>query len=175
MNQLSKKNPISIIAAVGVKFEIGKNNELLWHLPSDFKYFKQQTNGKVIIMGRKTFESIGRPLSDRLNIIVSRSEFKYAGVVATTSLEDAIDRAKEHGGEIMIIGGSTIYNQAINKADRIYLTHVESSFPDADSFFPKMDSTVWKCVSTEQHYADDKNIYNYSFSVYEKVISVSEH
>lgn len=127
---------ISIIAAIGPKRELGKNNRLLWHIPEDLKRFKKITNGHTVIMGRKTFESIGKPLPNRTNIIVTRDgNFTAANYLVTHSLNEAIEMAKKHGEtEAFIIGGGQIYEQAIGIADKLYLTIVKGDFT-ADTFF----------------------------------------
>ena len=155
---------IAIIAAQGKNREIGKDNKLLWHIPEDLKFFKQTTMGKPIIMGRKTYESIGKPLPGRLNIVISRSPYPVDGVVDCLSLNQAIDIAKKEAkekniNEIIIMGGAQIYEQAINIADKIYLTQVDKSF-DADSFFPKIDKNIWKEISNKTHKNDN---FSYSF------------
>lgn len=131
---------ISIIAAIGKNRELGYGKDLIWKIPNDLARFKTVTSGHPIIMGRKTYESIGRILPDRTNIIITRnSEFKVDGAVIVNSLEQAIEKAKgEHGSdEIFIIGGSQIFNQAIKIADKLYLTKINSEAPLADVFFPE--------------------------------------
>jgi len=128
---------ISIIAAIGKNRELGKNNKLLWHIPEDFKKFKQLTSGHIVIMGRKTFESIGKPLPNRINIIVTRNRsWTPLGCTVCYSLEEAINLAKKKINEIFIIGGAEIYKQGIQYADKLYLTLVNQEYPDADAFFP---------------------------------------
>lgn len=140
-----KKQQISIIAAIGKKRELGKNNKLLWHIPEDLKRFKKLTSGHAVIMGRKTFESVGRPLPNRLNIIVTRDHnftisarpCKDGQVFICYSLEQAIEIASQkYKNEIFIIGGGEIYRQAIKLMDKLYLTVVDKEFPEADTFFP---------------------------------------
>ncbi len=128
---------ISAIAAIGENRELGKNNRLLWHIPEDLKRFKVLTLGHPIIMGRKTYESIGRPLPQRINIIITRNpDFKAQGCIVVGSIEEAIAKAKEHDQkEIFIIGGGEIYKQALPLIDKLYLTVVKGSF-EADVFFP---------------------------------------
>lgn len=144
------KPQISIIAAIGENRELGKNNKLLWHIPEDLRRFKELTIGHPVIMGRKTYESIGKPLLKRTNIIITHHvNFQTAGYFITHSLEEAIELAKtKDNEEIFIIGGGQIYNQAINKADKLYLTVVEGTF-DADTFFPDY-SRFKKVVFTEK-------------------------
>lgn len=129
---------ISIIAAIGKRRELGKNNKLLWHIPEDLKRFKRITEGHPIIMGRKTYESIGRPLPRRTNIVITRNpEYPSVGIMIASSLEDAIAKAKpcEGAQELFIIGGGEIYAKALPMADRLYLTIVDAE-ADADTFFP---------------------------------------
>ncbi len=132
---------LSLIVAVADNNVIGMDNKMPWHIPADFKHFKEVTMGKPCIMGRKTFESIidqlGKPLPKRTSIVVSRSGFEHEGAISATSLEDAIEKAKaETDDEIMIIGGSQIYELALPLADRIYLTRVHQE-PKGDAFFPE--------------------------------------
>ncbi len=139
---------ISLIAAVSSNGVIGRNGELPWHFPEDLKRFKQLTLGRPVIMGRKTFESIGKPLPNRLNIVVSRRasyDSSNIGVLVAASVEEAVARAESAGGEIFCIGGSEIYRQMMSIADKIYLTRIEKYF-DGDAFFPAIDSNVWRCV-----------------------------
>lgn len=156
---------ISIIAAIGKNRELGKNNKLLWDIPEDLKRFRSITAGHTVIMGRKTFESIGRALPNRTNIIVTRDKnYKAVGCIISRSLEGAIDLAKRGGGEeVFVIGGGEIYRQAISLADKLYLTLVEGTF-DADTFFPDY-SGFRKVIFQEKH--KDEN-YSYTFLEMEK-------
>lgn len=133
-----QKPVISVICAIGKNREIGKNNQLLWHIPEDFKHFKTVTSGHPIMMGQKTFESIGRPLPNRTNIVITNDHNFFAeGCEVVYSIEEAIERAKEvDQKEIFFIGGGMIYKQAVPLADKIYLTIVEGEF-EADTFFPE--------------------------------------
>ncbi len=151
---------ISIIAAIGENREIGKNNKLLWHIPEDFKRFKEMTSGYPVIMGRKTFESIGKPLPNRTNIIITRDKnYKSENCLITYSLEEAIQLAKtKDDKEIFIIGGGQIYEQAIGIADKLYLTVVKGGF-DADTFFP-VYSRFSKIVFRKE---SQSNQYKYTF------------
>jgi dihydrofolate reductase len=152
---------------------VGINNSLPWHLPEDLKYFKRTTSGKAIIMGRKTYESIGRPLPNRTNIVISRNpEFSAEGVVIVASIEEAIKYAESVNringvDEVMIIGGAAIYQVSLPMADRLYLTHVHANV-EGDAYFPKVDFNQWKEVAREDFNKDDSNPYDYSFSVYDK-------
>jgi dihydrofolate reductase len=131
---------ISIIAAIGKNRELGKDNKLLWRIPEDMKRFKDLTLGQVVIMGRKTYESLPtkfRPLPDRINIVVTKSQnWKMPGCLISNSLDEAILKAKEFKKEIFIIGGASIYSQGLKYADKLYLTLVDKEYPDADVFFP---------------------------------------
>lgn len=157
---------ISLIAAVDKNHGLGKGNKLLCHLPADLKHFKEKTVGKPIIMGRKTYESIGRPLPDRLNIVVSKYTIDIPGVTMAHSLEEALTLTKANS-EVMIIGGASIFEQALLVADRIYLTLIHEQF-DADVFFPKFDKTIWQCREAIDRAHDEKNPYDLTFYEYER-------
>lgn len=146
---------LSIIAAIGKNRELGKENHLLWTIPGDLPRFKQLTNGHPVIMGRKTFQSIGRPLSGRTNIVISSDEsFSSDGTIVARSIEEAIILAQKSdgNGEIFVIGGGSIYSQSIQRADRLYLTLVDSE-AEADTFFPEY-SQFSKVISSEPHESD---------------------
>lgn len=148
---------LSIIAAIGDNRELGKNYQLLWHIPEDMKRFKALTSGHTVIMGRKTFESIGKPLPNRTNIIItSNKEFSAPGCIITHSLDEAIKLSNDI--ETFIIGGASIYSQAIDRADKLYLTKVKGTF-DADIYFPDY-SRFSKVVSSVQKHDDT---YTYTF------------
>jgi len=164
---------VSLIVAVSENHVIGKDNNLIWHLPEDMKFFKKTTWGHFVIMGRKNFESIPhkyRPLPNRTNVIITRqTSYEAEGCVTVNSVEEALNRAKEvQDTEPFIIGGGEIYRLALenNLVDRIYLTRVHKKF-DGDTFFPQLNDD-WKLISSEKHCADEKHICNYSFEVYEK-------
>src|ERR1700744_4386005 len=152
---------VSIIVAIGENNAIGKNNQLLWHLPADLKHFKNKTAGHTIIMGRKTFDSLGKPLPNRRNIVVTRQDITIPGCEVVKSIDEAIALCKGED-EVFIGGGAEIYRQAMEKTDRIYLTIVHRSF-EADTFFPEIDYREWKETSHEDHQADEKNNIPYSF------------
>ncbi len=158
---------ISLIAAVDERFGMGKNNALLCHLPADLKHFKSLTLGKPIIMGRKTFESIGKALPGRKNIVLSRSMITSENVIVVDSLETALQLTLDQP-EIMIIGGAQIYNQAINHAKKLYLTVIHHQF-DADVFFPHIDKTEWACVAEMKKLRDEKNKYDMTFYTYQRI------
>lgn len=161
---------ISMIVAADENNCIGAGNKLLWNLPDDMKHFRELTKGHPVIMGRKTHESIGRVLPGRRNIVISRSnDLKIDGCDVVDSLESAIDSVKDDPtGEMFIIGGGEIYRQAIDRADRIYLTRVYGAFT-GDTFFPEIDEKKWKEISREEHSADDRNEYSFAFSKYTKL------
>lgn len=159
---------ISMIAAASENDVIGKNNELIWHMPADFKYFKEKTKGHIIIMGRKTFESIGVPLKFRTNVVItSMEDYRPDGVEVFQSLDKALDwSSKQNDDEVFIIGGASVYKQSLDIANRIYLTRIHESF-EGDTYFPKLNDN-WKLVLKEENKKDEKNPYDYSFLVYEK-------
>lgn len=156
------KPQISLIAAIGKNRELGKNNKLLWNIPEDLKRFKELTMGHPVIMGRKTNESIGRPLPNRTNIVITRDKgYEQEGCLITHSLEEAIELAKtKDNNEIFIIGGGQIYEQAINIADKLYLTIVKGKF-EADTFFPEY-SKFKKIISREE-----RNYFQYNYTFLE--------
>ena len=163
---------ISIIAAMGRNRAIGYKNTLPWRLPTDLQRFKQLTLGHHMIMGRKTFESIGRPLPGRTSIIITRQkDFQAEGCLIAHSLDAAIELAKSRGEqEAFIIGGAEIYAQALSIADRMYLTLVEAE-PEADTFFPEFDKTNWRLVNEKYLEADENNLSALVFSDVKKIIS----
>lgn len=161
---------VSIIAAVAENYAIGKGNDLLWQLPADLKHFKNLTTGHTIIMGRKTFESLPNgPLPNRKNIVMRTmlSDGVTEGYIEASSLEDALELAGDES-HIFIIGGGLIYEHSINKVDSMYITWVKGKF-EADTFFPKFNFDEWKEVSREDHPADEKNKYAYSFVEYQRI------
>ncbi len=158
---------ISIIAAMGNERVIGIENRLPWRLPADMQWFRKCTLGKPIIMGRTTFESIGKPLPGRKNIVVTRNQqYRAKGVSVAHSLEAAIEAAKG-AEEVMVIGGANIYQQALSRVDRLYITHIHADF-EGDSWFPDYTADSWQVVSREPHGADEKNSYGYEFLVLER-------
>ncbi|WP_027376720.1 dihydrofolate reductase [Kaistella palustris] len=159
---------ITIVVAMGLNNEIGAKNELLWHLPKDLKRFKEITTGHPIIMGRKTYESIGKPLPNRTNIIVSRKENYFEeGILIVGSLKEAIKFAKKIDENIFIIGGGNIYQQTIDLADRLEVTQVNAKL-EADVFFPKIDGKIWVKIQEECHGKDDQNEYDFCFQTFER-------
>mgnify|MGYP001587683861 CR=1 FL=1 len=160
---------ISLIAAIGKNNELGKENDLLWRLPADQKFFRETTSLHAIIMGRKTFESIGRPLPNRRNVIITRDvNYKKAGVEIVHSLAAVLDLFPDQKEEIFIIGGAEIYKQAMPIADKLYITHIDAEDKKAEVFFPEIAPMFWNEVSCKKHKKDEKNPFNYTFSIYEK-------
>jgi dihydrofolate reductase len=165
---------VSLIVAVSENGVIGKDNDLIWHLPKDMRFFKETTMGHHVIMGRKNFESIPhkyRPLPDRTNIVITRqSEYKAKGCIVVNSVEAALEIAKNNGDiEPFIIGGGQIYKLALeaNLVDKIYLTKVRHSF-EGDTFFPELN-TDWKQIERIDCKEDEKHAYAYSFLTFEKI------
>lgn len=161
---------ISLIAALDDHFGIGKNNQLLCHLPADLRHFKDLTLGKPVIMGRKTFLSIGKPLPGRQNIVLSTQAQCIPGVEVVSSFAEALAVAKEVP-EIMIIGGEAVFLSALPLATDLYLTFIHHSF-DADVFFPSFDKNAWKCIERTFRNRDEKNEFDLSFCHYARVESL---
>lgn len=159
---------LAAIVATDLNNAIGLNNKLLWHLPADLKFFKQTTMGCPVIMGRKTYESIGRLLPGRKNLIITRnSNYKVEGAEIHTDLDSAIQSCEENE-KVFIIGGSEIYNQSMDKITELYRTLVEHQF-EADTFFPTIDLSKFKLVWHEDHIADEKNAYVHRFEKYQRI------
>ena len=160
---------ISLIVAASTNNAIGKNNQLLWNLPNDMKFFKNTTWGMPIIMGRKTYESMDKPLPGRINVVITRQEgWNAEGTVVAKSLDDAIKKASETNcKEIFIIGGGEIFKLAMELADRIYLTRVHATL-EGDAFFPEVDENKWQLISNQDFAADDKHKFAYSFQTWDK-------
>ena len=156
----------SIVVAIAENNAIGKNNQLLWHLPKDLKHFKDITTGHTVIMGRKTYESVGRPLPNRRNIVVTRQNITIDGCEVVNSLPDALKLA-EGVDEVFIVGGAEIYKQGILLTDRIYLTIVHQNF-DGDTYFPEIKEDEWKETEREDYQPDEKNQLPYSFITLER-------
>lgn len=161
---------ISLVVAAAENNAIGKNNQLLWHLPNDLKFFKNTTWAGVVIMGRKTFESVNKPLPGRLNIVVtSNKNWSAEGTMVTHNLQAAIDLAsKENFKEIHIIGGGEIYKQSMPLADVIYITRVHTTI-DGDTFFPEINKAEWKLVEKNDFRKDEKHLYDYSFEKWKRI------
>lgn len=160
---------ISIIAAVADNKVIGNKNFLPWHLPADFKYFKENTLNKTVVMGLKTFESIGKPLPERKNIILNNDENYVApdGCFLAKSIEELLEMVK-NDEEVMICGGASVYRQFLPLANRLYLTFVHHNF-EGDTYFPEFDIKEWKEVKRIDNEPNEKNIYPYSFVVLERL------
>ena len=157
----------NIIVAVSDNNAIGRNNELLWHLSEDLRFFRRSTTGYPVIMGRKTFESIGRPLPKRVNIVVSRSYKTGEEVAVVPSLEDAFRLAEETNLErCFVIGGGQIYAQALPLVDRLVVTHVHTVIDDADTFFPPIDTEVWQIAERSELFTDEETGYTFEFVEY---------
>jgi dihydrofolate reductase len=159
----------TIVVAMGEKNEIGADNQLLWHLPKDLKHFKDLTSGHPIIMGRKTYESIGKALPNRTNIVISRKKNWFEeGILIVGSIKEAVKFAKKIDENIFIIGGGNIYEQTMEVADKLEVTLVKAQL-EADTFFPKIDRKIWKLTDEVFHEKDDKNQYDFSFQTYVKI------
>ncbi len=158
---------ITIIAAIANNNALGINNKLIWHLPEDLKRFKRVTNGHHVIMGRKTFESLGKPLPNRTTIIITRNKnYKANNCIVVNSLDEALKNVKQDKNPF-ILGGAEIYKLAMPIADKLDLTIVHHEF-EADAFFPEIDTSIWKEKSREKFKADEMNKFDYSFVTYEK-------
>ena len=160
---------VSLVVAAAENNVIGKNNQLLWHLPNDLKFFKNTTWGMVVIMGRKTFESVNKPLPGRINIVITRqTNWTAEGVVTATDLNDALKKARETNcKEIFVIGGGEIYKQSMEVANKIYITRVHATL-DGDTFFPAIDENNWELTSNEDFEADAKHALGYSFQIWKR-------
>lgn len=158
---------LTIIAAIAENNALGKDNQLIWHLPADLRRFKKVTQGHAVIMGRKTFESLGKPLPNRTNIIITKQkDYQKEDCIVVNSLEEALQCTKDDNNPF-ILGGAQIYRQALDFADVLDLTIVHHEF-DADAYFPEIDKNTWTEVSREHHLKDEQNPYDYSFVKYEK-------
>ena len=159
---------VSMIAAMAKDRVIGLNGSMPWHLPADLAHFKRSTMGCPVIMGRKTYDSIGRPLPGRENIVLSRSSsLQIEGCVVVSTLESALTKLSD-SSEVFIIGGQQLYQQAFPLADRLYLTHIDAEF-EGDTFFPDYSEIQWDQSSIEIHLADPKNVWPYRFEILERV------
>lgn len=157
---------ISLIAALATDRVIGMENAMPWHLPGDLAWFKRNTLNKPVIMGRKTFESIGRPLPGRLNIVISSNPGEHDGVTWVTSVDAALAAAGDVE-EVMVMGGGRVYEQLLPKANRLYLTHIDAEV-EGDTHFPDYDPDEWESVFSEFHDADAQNSHSYCFEVLER-------
>ena len=163
---------ISAIVAAAKNNVIGLDNKIPWYLSADLKYFKKTTLNHHVLMGRKTFQSIGRPLPKRDNMVITRNAFFTAtGIQVVNSIEEALHKAVDQGEhELFIIGGSEIYQQSMPYWDRVYLTRVDLE-PEGDAFFPELPKGEWKLVSSEAHEPDEKNDCAYTFEIYDRIQS----
>jgi dihydrofolate reductase len=164
---------ISFVVAAGTNNVIGKNGKLPWNLPNDLRYFKNVTWAMPVIMGRKSFESLGKPLAGRKNIIITRQKnYHPEGAVAVQSLKDALFVANEMDvKEVFVIGGGEIFKMAWEKANRIYLTRVKMEM-EGDTYFPAIDPKEWRLISQKNFEPDEKNAYAHSFEVWERIFPV---
>ena len=158
---------LSIIVAADEQNGIGKNNALLCHLPNDLKFFKKTTSGFPIVMGRKTFESIGKALPNRRNVVISRTLTELEGCEVYASIGLALEALKEEA-QVFIIGGDSIYQQVLPLVQEVILTRIQHTF-EADAFFPELPAQEWELVFNAAHEADEKHLYDYSFQLYRKV------
>jgi dihydrofolate reductase len=160
---------IALIAAMAENRVIGRENRLPWRLSADLRRFKSLTMGKPVIMGRKTYESIGKPLPGRSNIVVTRDrDYRAQGCRVVHSLEQALEAAAGHD-EVMVIGGAQLYRQTLDRAERMYLTLVKTEL-DGDALFPQIEMRHWRELERESHRADEKNEYDYDFVTLERVL-----
>lgn len=161
---------ISAIAAAGENNVIGRDNHLPWHLPADMRYFKSTTMGHAVILGRKTYDSFGKALSGRTNIVLTtQKDLTLPDAVVVHSFQEALQQAKEvESSETFVLGGAQIYRETLPMLDRIYLTRVFESF-DGDAFFPVLDPQQWKLTHEERHAPDEKNRYPYAFQRWERI------
>lgn len=158
---------VSIVVAIGENSAIGKDNELLWYLPTDLRHFKTITKGHTVIMGRKTFDSIGKPLPHRRNIVITRSrDLKIEGAEVVNTIDEALALCAGEK-EVFIVGGAEIYKLAMEKTDRIYLTTVHQSY-EADAYFPEINHNLWKETALERHEPDEVNNVAFTFSTLER-------
>lgn len=153
----------SLIVATTLNNVIGKDNQMPWHLPADLAWFRQNTTGKPVIMGRKTFESIGRPLPKRINIVLSRKPFEHEGVIWKDSLESAVDLVKD-SEEILLLGGGELFKQYLPQADKLYFTQIQAEI-DGDTFFPELNWDEWNIEHEEYRHADENNAYDLKFLI----------
>lgn len=161
---------ISLIAAIDKNHAIGASNQLMWHLPDDFKWFKTHTKGKPMLMGRNTMLSLGKPLPGRINLVLSSSSTEIIpGFVHAYNWHDALMFLPEVTEELMVIGGGKVYEDTLKKADRLYITIVHHEFENADTFFPKWNENEWQEVFNEYHDIDEKHKYAFEFKILERI------
>ncbi len=165
---ISSNPTVTFIVAAAENNAIGKDNQMPWHLPNDFKYFKEKTMGHSIVMGRNTFESIGKPLPGRRNIVVSRTATQiHEDVDVANSIPEVLTYCRDEN-EIFIIGGAQIFKQALGIADKVLMTRVHTDIKDADTFFPELPEQDWELISSDAHQKDEKHQYDYTFEVYKR-------
>lgn len=157
---------ISLIAALAADRVIGMENAMPWHLPADLAWFKRNTLNKPVIMGRRTWESIGRPLPGRLNIVISSQKGEAEGVTWVSSIDEALSAAGD-AEELMVIGGGRIYEQMLPRADRLYLTHIDAEV-EGDTYFPDYEPDEWQSTFDEFHDADENNSHSFCFEILER-------
>ncbi len=158
---------ITIIAAAGINNELGKDNDLVWHLPDDFKRFKKLTTGHHIIMGRKTFETFPKPLPNRIHVVITRNKnYQPEGAIVVHSMEEAL-KITNNDEQPFIIGGGEIYNIGMDVADKIELTRVNNTF-EADTFFPEIPSEKWDLIAEEYHDKDEKHKFEFTYQTFLK-------
>ena len=162
---------LSLIVAIASDLAMGRHNALPWHIPEDLQFFKRTTLGKPVVMGSKTWKSLGRPLPGRVNIVISSRNLDLPqGVQLCHSLEDAIARMKEEpNDEGFIIGGSKVFEDALPQLERMYITRVDTTVPDADTFFPKIDYSKWNLTWEEKHERDEKHKYDFAFQQWDRI------
>ena len=162
---------LSILVAMARNRVIGQKNQLPWHLPADLKHFKSLTMGHPIVMGRKTYESIGRPLPGRTNIIMTHQEtFEVPGAIVVYSIESALQKCQENNAvqhESFIIGGENLYRQTLPYCQRLYITEIQKDF-DGDAFFPEFDSNEWQEAQRDQHFSEGNDIFEYHFVILDR-------
>ncbi len=162
---------INIVVVMGRNREIGMENSLLWRLKDDMRFFKDLTTGHPVIMGRKTFQSLGRPLPNSTNIVVSGSMSSQEDVVVLSSVAEALEQAAlcPGGDEIYVIGGGEIYIQTLAQTEKLFITHVDAEFPLADTFFPEVDMSEWSKTDTQKFMANERNEYPFEICTYLRV------
>lgn len=159
---------ITLVVAMGLNREIGVDNQLPWHLPKDLKHFKEITSGHPIIMGRKTYESIGKPLPNRTNIVISRKKHWFEeGILIVGSIKEAIKFGQKIDEDIFIIGGGNIFEQTMDIADKLEVTEIKTNI-EADTFFPKIDPKIWTKTDEVCHEKDEKNNFDFCFQTFQR-------
>lgn len=159
---------ITLVAAIDKNNVLGKENTMPWHLPADLVRFKKLTTGHPIIMGRKTYDSIGKPLPERTNIVLTRADIEIEGCVVVHSIEEAVEKAKQESEQIFVIGGAQIFALTLPLADRLDLAFVDTEVEGADVFFPEYDLAQWKEIYKDTHKADEKNEFDIEWVIYER-------